>query len=458
LLPSETSNMAQTTSNKTHILHFNYDDEDACALTILINDVRFHVIVEPKDLQKSREKPLYYEYVDKICGLRDAERREEEEVEKQQLVGKGNKKQRKSHDKDSAVDMTADDESDEDQDSESAAVELRNWILSAFADVTATWAPPNREPVESTLHEWYHGPTYFYSLQIKAGQLEPELLETTEELENRIEDLVPRLKMPKYIQNIDVPWIDAHDLTVQSEVSHPEPAHPGQVVDEDGNVYFFKPVVADQPGPVKREIQILQQIEKADLDIKAPKLIGFVGFESSKAEAMGYLMTPIKEPRPLTHFLKSSVPREKRAEWANKSEEYVKALHSHGIVWGDAKADNFIVDANDELWIIDFGGSYTDGWVDPELSETREGDDMGVEKVVKALEDPEKNTFDPGVETTSDTDTEIKETASSLFVTEKVKEEGSGKRKRNDEDEYESEDEEKEEGHKRRREDSDAEE
>lgn len=61
---------------------------------------------------------------------------------------------------------------------------------------------------------------------------------------------------------------------------------------------------------------------------------------------------------------------------------------------GQAKADNLMVDKNDDLWIIDFGGSYTAGWVDPELMETVEGDDMGVDRIVNALHDPNANTWD----------------------------------------------------------------
>jgi tRNA A-37 threonylcarbamoyl transferase component Bud32 len=429
--------------NKTHVLNLTYDNEDTCALTALVNDVRFHIIVDPKDLQKSREKPLYYEYLDKISGLRDAEQREEERAEEQRAVGKTNKKDR-SNDKDSAVDMTSDEESDEDQDSGSAAVELRNWILSAFTDVTAECAPPNREPIDSTLHDWYHGPTYFYSLQIKAGALSPELLETTDDLTARINALVPRLTMPKYIQSIDLPWHSAASLTVHSEVSLPEPAHPGKVSDASGNTYFFKPVVSDQPGTAKREINILQKIAKLDLDIKVPRLLGFVSYDGSSTQIMGFLLSHIASPTPLTNLLNRSVPRAKRAEWATKCESYVKLLHDNDIIWGDAKADNFMVDEDDELWIIDFGGSYTEGWVDPEISETREGDDMGVGKVVRALEDPEGETV--GVETTEG-GSEVRETASGLFVTERVE---GGKRKREVDDV--NEEEEDDGGNKRRKE------
>ncbi|KAJ1324932.1 Kae1-associated serine/threonine protein kinase [Microdochium nivale] len=77
------------------------------------------------------------------------------------------------------------------------------------------------------------------------------------------------------------------------------------------------------------------------------------------------------------------------------TEKAIEVLHDAGIVWGDAKADNFLVDRHSKLWIIDFGGSHTKGWVDPVLDETEEGDHMGVDKVVNALRDPENMTFDP---------------------------------------------------------------
>ena len=433
--------MAQSvTKTKAHTLHFSYDEDDNSALTTLINDVRFHITVQPKELQKSREKPLYYEYLDKISALREAEEREQDRAEELQAKARSsNKKDGKGREgsagRDSGIDVSGDDDEyieeeeigeDLDQDSASAGVELRNWILAGLADITNEYAPPNREPEESTLHEWYHGPTYFYDMQIVNGSLSPELVETTSKLESKIEELVPHMKMPKYMQEYKLPWLSANDLTVQSEVSQPPPAHPGQVLHKTtGKVYFFKPVVAEQPDSVKREIQILRKLEKLDLDIKFPHLLGFVALGNSKTEAMGLLLENIDTPTPLTKLLKSSVDEEKRAEWSRQSERCVKTLHDHDIVWGDAKADNFMVDADEELWIIDFGGSYTEGWVDPEISETLEGDDMGLEKIQAALEDPDRNTVDLGLvdeeedDETEEETTSVKETASTLFVTEK---------------------------------------
>lgn len=415
-------------SDTIHILHTSYDNEDRAALTFLANDVRFHITVDPQELQKSSDKTLYYEYLDKVTGLRDAEQREYDAAQRTPSSSdktKGNKKQKKSADADSAVDVTADNDDDdegaedEDQDSASAEADLRKWMLDPMLDTIATNAPPGRAPEPSSLWDWYHGPTYFYALGVASGELTAELVEADEELGGRIEKLVPRMKMPQYITRIEVPWWDAGELMVHSEVDFPEPAHPGRVSNEKGEVFFFKPVTPGEPGPVKREISILRKIEKLGLDIKVPRLVGFVRFGDSE-EVMGFLLSHIEAPIPLTKLLSSSVSQEKRDSWSKKSKEYIDALHKHDIVWGDAKADNFMVDAEDELWIIDFGGSYTEGWVDPELSESLEGDEQGLQKVREALRSPEGDADEDGAEgsATPDPSATVKETASSLFVTE----------------------------------------
>ena len=73
----------------------------------------------------------------------------------------------------------------------------------------------------------------------------------------------------------------------------------------------------------------------------------------------------------------------------------VKALHSNGITWGDAKADNFLVEGTEEekLWMIDFGGGFTEGWVQAEQCETQQGDKEGIGKIVGGLQDPEGATY-----------------------------------------------------------------
>jgi hypothetical protein len=173
-------------------------------------------------------------------------------------------------------------------------------------------------------------------MQIKSGQLEPELLETTDDLTARIDALTPKLHMPKYIQDIDVAWLTANDLILEAEITSPEPAHPGLVTHKSSSErYFFKPAVPSQPRPVKREISILQKLGKLDLDIKVPRLIGIVsasGSKTSKTVAMGMLLTPIINPRPLTTLLSTSIPEQKRQDWARECESYVNKLHAHSII------------------------------------------------------------------------------------------------------------------------------
>lgn len=60
-------------------------------------------------------------------------------------------------------------------------------------------------------------------------------------------------------------------------------------------------------------------------------------------------------------------------------------LHSANIVWGSFKSDNTLVDEDDSVWLVDFGGGMTDGWVDKENVETKKGDLQGLARFRKFL-------------------------------------------------------------------------
>lgn len=74
-----------------------------------------------------------------------------------------------------------------------------------------------------------------------------------------------------------------------------------------------------------------------------------------------------------------------RRRWADQITYSLGKLHERGVIWGDAKADNILIDENDEAWIINFGGSYTVGWVDKEKAGTLEGDMQGLAKTFDVL-------------------------------------------------------------------------
>lgn len=74
-----------------------------------------------------------------------------------------------------------------------------------------------------------------------------------------------------------------------------------------------------------------------------------------------------------------------RRHWAASITASLEKLHQADIVWGDAKAENILIDRDDNAWIIDFGGSYTVGWVDKDKAGTVEGDRQGLAKILDIL-------------------------------------------------------------------------
>lgn len=375
-----------------HLLDFFYDDEDGCALTVTRNSVRFHIIADAKRLRSEFDAEEGREYFRLLQNLRDSERHEDEQTSV-----------------DSGVDLRSSHATDSESERygttcQNAEEKLHKWMLSPVSahlnDLAPELSPADEQA--QTLEQWYACRTHFFNLEIADQTLQAVELTSSKDLEDRMTKLRPHLAhIPKYIANIDVPWYSSTDLVVLECADTPEPYHPCLVKhQQSGEQMFFKTVDNNNSQPIKREIDILDKIEKKGIRKRfhCPKLLGIVtsatpagAQENSKSSIMGFLQTAIYQPTPLTTKLDSAVPQHKRDAWAWKADEAKKILHENGIIWGDAKADNFVVDAEENLWIIDFGGSYTEGWVDPEIAETKKGDNMGVTKIVNALRDPDQN-------------------------------------------------------------------
>lgn len=379
-----------------HVLDFFCDDALSSALTVLVRGFRFHIIADKDELPISSQSGNRYD----------------ELVQRLQQANNGDIKSEASSashtDTDSGVDVK-----DEEQSSKKNYVDpegaLQRFMLAPLSDELNKLSK-NEE--QESLQEWYNGPTYFYSLKLASDddEIEAVQLEATSDLTERMEKLKPEMALPKYLtEKMDVPFHNASDLTVISTSDQPPgtPYHPCRVRKNGSKQAFFLKIVDNnQPNPIKRELDILYRAMELNLskEINIPALTGLVTFddaENTKAgqkRIMGFLQTDILGAQPLTRMLDSSIPQDKRERWAAEADRAKEVLHAHDIIWGDAKADNFVVDEDDKLWIIDFGGSYTEGWVDPEKKETLEGDDMGTERIVNALEDPVANTYNPDEE------------------------------------------------------------
>ena len=78
-------------------------------------------------------------------------------------------------------------------------------------------------------------------------------------------------------------------------------------------------------------------------------------------------------------------PVQLRRRWATQISRSLDKLHEGGIIWGDVKAENVLIDKDDNAWLIDFGSSYTVVWVDEEKAGTLEGDAQGLAKIMDIL-------------------------------------------------------------------------
>src|SRR6266480_4022953 len=120
---------------------------------------------------------------------------------------------------------------------------------------------------------------------------------------------------------------------------------------------------------VERELHALRRIPDAclALSVRVPKLLGLV--RSKRNDIIGILeeyIQPSAEPSTLRRVNVEAIAESRRRKWASQIRHSVSILHGIGVVWGDAKAENVLIDVDDNAWIIDFGGSWTEGWVDKE--------------------------------------------------------------------------------------------
>lgn len=130
--------------------------------------------------------------------------------------------------------------------------------------------------------------------------------------------------------------------------------------------------------------------------VRTPHLVGLVTHPEN-GDIVGFVRQWIQGELLSDVLRVGTSPRLNRYLWADQLRHSIQALHAVGLVWGDAKPSNVIVEGadleafeqdsgpNGDLWLIDFGGGWTDGWVDRENEGTREGDKQAVRRIEDAL-------------------------------------------------------------------------
>ena len=74
-------------------------------------------------------------------------------------------------------------------------------------------------------------------------------------------------------------------------------------------------------------------------------------------------------------------------KWKNQICLSAGALHKADVTWGDVKAENVLIDERDDAWVVDFGGGYTEGWVEKETAGTLAGDAEGLINILEFIGD-----------------------------------------------------------------------
>ncbi|KAK8029490.1 hypothetical protein PG993_010781 [Apiospora rasikravindrae] len=163
---------------------------------------------------------------------------------------------------------------------------------------------------------------------------------------------------------------------------------------------FFKGLGAGCEGTI-HELVTFRAINNAinrralPSDIRICRLYGLVvdafGPPNSETRLVGMLLNYIDPNRRGTLSTLQCVAYNEHSHkhfrrWADNLDDIVDALQGAGCIWGDAKPENVLIDNDDDVWLVDFGGGYTPGWVDKEQQCTSEGDLRALEKIRQWLE------------------------------------------------------------------------
>jgi hypothetical protein len=299
-------------------------------------------------------------------------------------------------------------DTDEGEHPEDVMDDFHAWLINAFEPVfleVAPDIPPSFDPAKIAageahplLSEYFFPEEYCCRLEVENDKPFPILMRDEESRwVPALNDIEPELaqQLGHYVKAF---------RPLEVEVSFEKPDHalsetPTRVLvelDDSGNktLCFLKTFAVGDYLGLERELEAHLRILKSSLthDARIARLRGVVAVEED-SQILGLLLTHIDRRRENGGLLFEDrllhTPIPLRQRWARQIQETVEQLHGAGLVWGDAKAENVMIDKNNDAWLIDFGGGYTEGWVDEDRAGTVEGDLQGVAKIVEHLSNEE---------------------------------------------------------------------
>ncbi len=337
----------------TDVIYGNVNKKD-CQLTLTCHDVRFNVTLRVRKLREPgcmEPSPLEHHYLKLLRAIWD--------------------------DTDDRFDRHAPYPYPEEA--------MYEWVVRALFPVIRDLAPkPLSRPHMLTLKEYLSPPTFFYTLEGRSGKLTPIRQANDPEV---IERLIPRIKLDGSFFPSDLPVIRPASLTLPHDIYNEGSSRPQLVFLDGDKSYYCKFTERDHQRRLKREIEVLLRLRESGLSdkIRVPKLHGYLQYEGDSNWISGTLQTRIKHTETLDGWTHQTALLPQKQKWYDDIEAMLTLMHENSIVWGDAKADNILLDTDGEVWIVDFGGSYTPGWVDADKMETIEGDLQGLSRIKEHL-------------------------------------------------------------------------
>jgi hypothetical protein len=202
--------------------------------------------------------------------------------------------------------------------------------------------------------------------------------------------LAPQIALSEISDSSKVLHLDASTITIiprdgpEADVTSDNPSTVS--VDDTATRYHFKAV--QDLSSFLREFGILLRLKEARLNKKyrLPTIHSLVHYSNDPNCILGILLDHIDNERTLADWIETCKPSGAlRERWNRQIRDTVRALHRNGIIWGDVKPDNVLIDREHNTWLIDFGGGFNSGYVDEDVMETVEGDWQGVSRMAEAL-------------------------------------------------------------------------
>lgn len=268
-----------------------------------------------------------------------------------------------------------------DEEFEDPLEELADWALECFKPIFQNISPL-RTDRNYTLHECLIPEVLHYSLCADETKLLPVFLDGVGS-ERLMGALLPESQELNYSS---FPTYRPDEIQVPVPYgSNALPAVPRKVYIKGQQLAFFKSINAGDVNSTFRELRAYTRIKSLSQPINTCELYGIVQIPSS-GRIVGLLLSYIEsDNRTLLCTGKDPKYASMRQKWMDQITHSVEELHAHGVVWGDAKPDNVLIDVQDAAYLIDFGGGYTRGWVDKELVNSTEGDLQGLRRISEFL-------------------------------------------------------------------------